>query len=99
MRIELTPLAKRQPRHIIEYGIKRFGKDAAEQTAGKVRRMIDRDLATFPSAGTYHEDRDIFERAVSGAPFVILYRYPHGSERLTVLAIFGHSQNRDSLAG
>ena len=82
-----------------EYGVERFGYDDAERTFRRVRHMIFQTIPAQPEAATYHKDRDLFERVIPHTPFVVFYRYSARAEAITVLALFGQSENRDAFEG
>ncbi len=99
MRVILSRRVEAELEHNFEYGVERFGHGVAEQTFGRVRHMIFQVLPAQPKAATYHEDRDVFERVIPDTPFVFFYRYNARAEEITVLALFGQSEHRDSFEG
>jgi plasmid stabilization system protein ParE len=96
MRISLSRRVEAELEDKFEYGAERFGKSVAERTFRHVRHMIFQTIPVQPEAAIYHKDRDLFERVIPHAPFVVFYRYDRRAEEITVLALFGQSENRDS---
>ena len=96
MRISLARRVEAELADKFEYGVERFGNAVAERTFQRVRHMIFQTIPAQPEAATYHVDRDLFERVIPRTPFVIFYRHDPRAEEITVLALFGHSENRDS---
>jgi plasmid stabilization system protein ParE len=82
-----------------KFGAERFGYDDAERAFRRVRHMIFQTIPAQPEAATYHKDRDLFERVIPRRPFVVFYRYNAQAEEITVLALFGQSENRNSFEG
>jgi len=96
MRITLSRRVEAELEDKFEYGAERFGDAVVERTFRRVRHMIFQTISAQPEAATYHEDRDLFERMIPRTPFVVFYRHDPRAEEITVLALFGQSENRDS---
>jgi len=99
MKIILSLRAEAEIEDKFEYGAERFGDAIAERTFTRVRHMIFQTIPAQPEAATYDEDRDLFERVIPHTPFVVIYRYNAQDEEITVLALFGQSENRNSFEG
>jgi plasmid stabilization system protein ParE len=99
MRITLSRRVEAELEDKFEYGAERFGYEDAERTFRRVRHMIFQTIPAQPDAATYHKDRDVFERVIPRTPFVVFYRYNARAEAITVLALFGQSENRDAFEG
>jgi plasmid stabilization system protein ParE len=99
MKIIVSLRAKAEIEDKFEYGAARFGDAVAERTFSRVRHMIFQTIPAQPEAATYHKDRDLFERLIPHTLFVVFYGYNARAEAITVLALFGQSENRDSFEG
>jgi plasmid stabilization system protein ParE len=99
MRVILSRRVEAELEHKFQYGAERFGDAVAERTFGRVRHMIFQTIPAQPSAATYHEDRDVFERVIPRTPFVVFYRYDADAKEITVLSLPGQSEDRDSFEG
>ena len=96
MKINLSRRVEAELEQNFEYGVERFGDAVAERTFSRIRHMIFQTIPAQPEAATYHGDRDLFERVIPRTPFVVFYRYNARTEQITVLALFGQSEDRDS---
>jgi hypothetical protein len=61
------------------------------------RRFIFETLPAHPRMAIYHAEQDVFEHFIPNTPFVVFYRLNPDADELTVLAIFHHAQDRNSL--
>jgi hypothetical protein len=75
-----------------EFG--RFGRSVAERTFARVDRFLFQFLPVSPYTGKYLEDRDIYEVWIVKTPFVIFYRVDAERDRIVILALYHHAQDR-----
>jgi plasmid stabilization system protein ParE len=94
MKVVLSGRVEADIANQLQFGIDRFGRLVAERTFARVDRFLFQFLPASPYAGRYLEDRDIYEVWIARTPFVIFYRVDAERDRIVVLALYHHAQDR-----
>ena len=94
MKVVFDPLAERDLDAQLTYLIDHGAASAARQLEQRLAAFIQHTVLTFPRAGTYIAQRNIWETWVPKTKLIVWYRFT--TDELQIVRIWHTSQDRDA---